>query len=207
MNGSPTSFAAAAAFGHKCTPDSAFDKFLNSLEMSLLIMPSFRHPSVVLIRKTSDYAAHSVLENVWSLATVCTQPLSLIVRLSSTKMALRPAWSLSRASLHQSPPESCEYALWCRVCYGISLSVLSDPPHQSTIPSTVHLDEGCAVLTGLGVNSIAPTESQLTHGCSCITQLAATHVLLEELKCVKHLLFCNAELLLQSWIALIKAPF
>lgn len=77
------------------------------------------------------------------------------------------------------------------------------PPYHST----VHLDEGCAVLTGLGVNSVAPTESQLTHGCSCITQLAATHVLREELKCVKHLLFCNAELLLQSWIALIKAPF
>ena len=45
------SFAAAAVFGHKCTPDSAFDKFLNSLEMSLLITPSFRHPSVVLIEK------------------------------------------------------------------------------------------------------------------------------------------------------------
>ena len=63
------------------------------------------------------------------------------------------------------------------------------------------------MLTGFGVKSIAPTESQLTHGCSCITQLAATHALLEQLKCVKHLLVCNAELLLQSWIALMKAPF
>ena len=58
------------------------------------------------------------------------------------------------------------------------------------------------MLAGRDAKSVAPTKSQLTHGCSCITQLAATHVLLEQLKCVEQSFSCNAGLLLQPCTAL-----
>ena len=203
MNRIAKSFAAAAIFGHECTPDSSSDKFLKSLEMSLLITPLFRHPSVVLIRKTSDFCRPSLLGTVWSLTAVCThvQPLSLIERLSSTKVAFQP---LNLCLKHHCIYIGLGHTRMLsggNICHGTHLSRLSSPPHRSIMPITVRRDEGCAVLTGRDTKSVAPTESQLTHGCSCITQLAATHVLLEQIGCVKQSCSCNAGLLLQPCTA------